>query len=412
MDRCARSAVNGPFSGIRVLDYCWVGAGAFVTKALADHGAEVIKIESRMRPDNLRLAPPYRLGTEGIEGSGYFASRNSSKQSFALNMRHPDAPAIALRLAAESSIVTSNFRPGVMERWGLGYDRLSSLNPSIIYLSMPMQGSDGPHRSYVGFGSTIAALSGLVASAGLPERTPIGTGTHYPDHVPNPGHALVAVLAAIYERSRTGRGRAIEVSQFESTVNVVGPAIMAYQATGNVAVRKGNRLPHASPHAVLPTAGDDVWLALVARDDPEFGRLCEVLGLADLAGDTSFATLAGRKANEDELERRLASVTMKRDADELAADLQARGVPAARVRTSGDLIDDPHLVEREFWQRLDHPVMGSIVVNRVPFSSASDDVAPRSAAPLLGEHTRQIAKSVLGMTDEDYQDHVDREVFV
>ncbi len=404
--------MSGPFSGIRVLDYCWVGAGALVTKALAEHGADVIKIESRTRPDNLRLAPPYRRGSEGLEGSGYFASRNSSKRSFALNMRHPDAPAIARRLAAASSIVTSNFRPGVMERWGLGYRDLAAADPSIIYLSMPMQGDDGPHRSYVGFGSTIAALSGLVASAGLPGRMPVGTGTHYPDHVPNPGHALVALLAAVFDRARTGVGRAIEVSQFESTVNVVGPAILAYQATGRVEPRRGNRVPWASPHAVLPAAGEDAWIAIVARDDDEFGRLCEVLGLADLVADARFASLDARKANEDELERLVSASTVTRDAAELAADLQARGVPSSKVRTSGDLIDDRHLLARDFWRRLDHPVMGSIVVNRVPFASPADDVGPRSAAPLLGEHTREIAESLLGMTRAEVDDHVAREVFV
>ncbi len=405
--------MSGPLSGLRVLDYCWVGAGAFVTKALADHGADVIKIESRKRPDNLRLAPPYRRGSEGLEGSGYFASRNSSKRSFALNMRHPDAPQIARRLAAESSVVTSNFRPGVMERWGLAYEQLVDVNPSLIYLSMPMQGSDGPHRSYVGFGSTIAALSGLVASAGLPGRTPIGTGTHYPDHVPNPGHALVALLAAIFERQRTGRGRAIEVAQFESTVNVLGPQIMAYQATGRIEERRGNRMPNVSPHAVLATAGEDTWIALVCRDDGEFEALCEVLRLPDLAADPRFATVDGRKANEDELEQRLEAATSAREVDELAAALQDRGVPAARVRTPGNLLDDPHLVERGFWRRLDHPVMGPIVVNRVPFSSPDDDeLAPRRAAPLLGEHTREIAEAVLGMSAVEYQDHVEREVFV
>jgi benzylsuccinate CoA-transferase BbsF subunit len=403
--------MTGPFAGIRVLDYCWVGAGALVTKALADHGADVIKIESRTRPDNLRLAPPYRPGTEGLEGSGYFASRNSSKRSFALNMRHPDAPAIARRLAAESSIVTSNFRPGIMERWGLGYADLSAADPSIICLSMPMQGEDGPHRSYVGFGSTIAALSGLVASAGLPGRMPVGTGTHYPDHVPNPGHALVALLAAMFERARTGRGRSIEVSQFESTVNVVGPAIVAYQATGRTEPRRGNRVPDMSPHAVLPTAGEDAWIAVVARDDAEFRAICEVLGITDLAGDARFASLEGRKSNEDELERLLAAATERHDGAELGTALQARGVPASPVRTPGDLLDDPHLAARGFWRRLDHPVMGSIAVNRVPFASPSDDVGPRSAAPLLGEHTREIAESLLGMSAADYQDHVDRGVF-
>ena len=138
--------VESVFRDLRVLDYCWVGAGAFVTKFLADHGADVIKIESRSRPDNLRLAPPYRHGAEGLEGSGYFASRNTSKRSFALNMAHPEAPAIARELAARASLVTSNFRPGVMERWEMDYASLRVRNPSLIFLAMPMHGGDGPQE--------------------------------------------------------------------------------------------------------------------------------------------------------------------------------------------------------------------------------------------------------------------------
>jgi benzylsuccinate CoA-transferase BbsF subunit len=403
--------VSGLLAGLRVLDYCWVGAGALVTKALADHGAEVIKIESVSRPDNLRLAPPYREGAEGLEGSGYFASRNSSKKSFALNMTHPDAPAIARRLAAASSIVTSNFRPGVMERWGLAYDDIVAINPAVIYLSMPMQGSDGPHRGFVGFGSTIAALSGLVGLSGRPDRMPVGTGTHYPDHVPNPGHALVALLSAIYRRSLTGRGQAIELSQFESTVNIVGPAVLARAAGQEVAVRRGNRSPDASPHGVFPVAGADRWCAIAVADDDRWRETAIVLGRPEWGADPRFVTLSARKANEDELERVVAEATAGCDGAVLVDALQARGVAAAIVETSADLLANPQLEARRFWRRLDHPVMGTIVVNRVPFCSDVDDGGPVSAAPLLGQHTKEIASSVLGIGDDDYADLVARGVF-
>jgi len=233
--------VSGILAGLRVLDFCWIGAGALVTQTLAMHGAEVIKIESRARPDNLRVAPPVRPGTSGLDASGYFASRNAGKKSFALNLTHPDAIAIAQRLAAASSVVTSNFRPGVMERWSLSYADLGAGRPDLIYLTMPMQGATGPHSRYAGFGSTIAALSGLVAPSGLPGRLPVGTGTHYPDHVPNPGHALVALLAALVHRNRTGRGGRIELSQFESTAGLLGPAMIRYSVTGEQPAPRGNR---------------------------------------------------------------------------------------------------------------------------------------------------------------------------
>ncbi|HEY2887231.1 MAG TPA: CoA transferase, partial [Candidatus Limnocylindrales bacterium] len=255
-----------PLAGIRVLDFTWVGAGALATKLLADLGADVIKIESRARPDNLRLAPPYRDGRDGLDGSGYFATRNSSKRSLALDMRLDQARALALRLASAADIVASNFRPGVIDRWGLGYDAVRAVNPSVIYLTMPMQGADGPHASFTGFGSTIAALSGLVSLSGLPDRPPVGTGTHFPDHVPNPGHALVAVLAALLYRARTGAGQAVELSQLESTINIIGPAIVeASLAHGSLQPRAGNRAAGASPRGVFPCAGTDSWVAITCR---------------------------------------------------------------------------------------------------------------------------------------------------
>jgi benzylsuccinate CoA-transferase BbsF subunit len=403
--------VPGPLTGLRVLDYCWVGAGALVTKALADHGAEVIKIESVTRPDNLRLAPPYRKGAEGLEGSGYFASRNSSKKSFALNMAHPEAAAIARRLAAKSSVVTSNFRPGVMERWGMAYDDIVAINPSIIYLSMPMQGSDGPHREFVGFGSTIAALAGLVGLSGRPDRMPVGTGTHYPDHVPNPGHALVVLLAALYRRELTGRGQAIELSQFESTVNIVGPAVVAEAATGQGPSRQGNRSPSASPHGVFPIAGEDRWCAIAVADDAGWRALATVLGRPEWGDDPDFATLAARKANEDRLEALVADATRQCDGGALVDALQERGVAAAVVETSGDLLENPQLTARRYWRRLDHPVMGSIVVNRVPFCSDTDDGGPLGAAPLLGQHTRQVARDVLGIEEAEFEELATKGVF-
>jgi len=298
-----------------------------------------------------------------------------------------------------------------MERWGMGYEDLRATNSEIIYLSMPMQGHDGPHRSFVGFGSTIAALSGLVWLSGRPDRTPIGTGTHYPDHVPSPGHALVALLAAIYRREVTGRGQAIEVSQFESTVNILGPAFVEHSASGAGPTRQGNRSSQASPHGVFRVAGDDRWIAIAARDDAAWASLATALGHPDWATDPRFATLADRKANEDELERLVDAATAECEPGQLVAALQAGGVPAAAVETSGGLLTDAQLEDRGFWHRLEHPVMGGIMVNRAPFRSDIDESGPRWAAPLLGQHTREIAEDVLGLSGTEIDDLIERGVF-
>ena len=274
--------------GLRILDFCWVGAGAFVTRILADLGAEVIKVESRAHPDNLRLSPPHKPGAAPLEGSGYFASRNTSKKSIALNMTQPEARDIALRLAQQCSIVSNNFRPGVMDKWGLGYQQIAAVNPSIIYLAMPMQGSRGPHRDYIGFGSTIAALCGLVNMAGKPGRAPIGTGTHYPDHVPNPGHALVAVLAAAFHRARTGEGQYVELAQIELTVNMLGPHILAWSANGTLPEVNGNRRPGAVPRGVFPCIGEDAWCAIEVAGDAQWRRLADAIGFARMDARSRF----------------------------------------------------------------------------------------------------------------------------
>jgi Predicted acyl-CoA transferases/carnitine dehydratase len=391
---------SGPLAGLRVLDFTWVGAGALATKLLADLGADVIKMESRARPDNLRLAPPYRPGANNLEGSGYFASRNSSKRSFALDMRESRARALALRLAAQASVVASNFRPGIMERWGLSYDAIRAVNPGVIYLTMPMQGADGPHASFTGFGATISALSGLVSLSGLDDRLPVGTGTHFPDHVPNPGHALVALLAAIYHQAQTGEGQAIEVSQLESTVNVIGPTIVAAGLGDPEPRRSGNRAAGASPRGVFPCLGEDRWCAISCRTDAAWQSAAAILGHPEWLADVRFATLLDRKQHEDALEREIADATRSRDRTELVASLRHAGVPAAAVNTSADILADPDLVARGYWQRLRHPVIGEVTIARPPF--LLDREAPElRRPPLLGEHTAEVARDLLGLSDDE-----------
>jgi len=392
--------VRHALAGLRVLDFCWVGAGALVTKVLAEHGAEVIKVESRARLDNLRVAPPYRPGAEGVDGSGYFASRNNDKKSLTLNMRDPRGRELAAALAAQADVVANNFRPGVMERWGLAYEDVAAVNPSVVYLSMPMQGSDGPHSGYIGFGATIAALAGLVHLSGRPDRTPVGTGTHYPDHIPSPGHALVALLAAVRRRSRTGQGALVELSQFESAASIVGPALLAARDGGPEPTRRGNRADGCCPSGVFPCRGDDEWCALAVRSDAEWRALVRVLGIDD---DRRLATLAGRLEHEEEIEAAVAARTAVWDRRELTNALQAARVPAAPVESSRDLLEDPQFAARGFWRRLVHPVIGPISAPSEPFRYDGERTGPERSAPLLGEHTRELASSLLDLDDDEIE---------
>lgn len=390
------------FSDLRILDFCWVGAGAFVTRILADMGAEVIKIESRAHPDNLRLSGPHKSGAKPLEGSGYFASRNTGKKSLALNMGRAEARAIAKQLASKCSIVTNNFRPGVMERWGLGYEDIRAENPSVIYLAMPMQGTTGPHTSYIGFGSTIAAISGLVEMSGLPDRAPIGTGTHYPDHVPNPGHALVGMLAAIFHRARTGEGQYVELAQLESTVNLMGPQLVSHSVGGELPRRSGNRRPGSVPCGVFRCAGDDAWCAIEVIDDSRWKALATALRNPPWMDDPTLDALPGRAAHIAEIERNLANETRGWTADELVERLQAHGIASSVVKTSAEIYADPQLHARGYWRQIDHVEMGRITANLPPFFSVEEgrhrDPGP---PPLLGEHTLDIVTSILGMTEQE-----------
>ena len=396
--------VRKVLSGVTVLDFCWIGAGSLVTQMLALHGANVIKIESHRRPDNLRLSPPYRPGESGLDSSGYYASRNANKKSFALNMSDERSRPIVRELLAHSSIITSNFRPGIMERWNLDYNSLREDRPDLIYLSMPMQGEVGPFREYVGFGSTISALAGLVAPSGLPGRRPVGTGTNYPDHIPNPGHALVALLAAVYRRRLTGRGGRIELSQLESTVNMMGPSLLAYSLTGEEPVTMGNRSVERCPQGVFRCQGDNEWLALSVGDDDQWWATSGVLNLQEAWQVERFATFELRKSHEDELEALIQEATSQRDTRELMDSLQRAGVPASGVNSAGDVFSDPVIIDRHFWYALPHAVLGDFRLASPPFVWSGEGGSPAASAPLLGEHTKEVWTNLLQRSIEDFEE--------
>ena len=386
----------GPLNGIRILDFCWIGAGALVTKTLAELGAVVYRVESRTHPENLRLAPPYRPGTEGLEGSGYFASRNPSKHSVALNMATPEGRTIAARLAAQADVVASNFRPGVMARWGLSYDEVRAQNQDVVYLTMPMQGETGPHASYIGFGSTIAALAGLVGLSRATGRTPVGTGTHYPDHVPNPGHALVAVLAALRHRARTGQGQHVELAQLESTVSMIGPALIAAGA-GQEPEPQGNRVDHAAPHGAYRCA-DGQWVVVECAESAHWRGLLRAFEADGERVDPRFVTHAGRKAHEDALDEWVAAQCERMSRAELLHRLRAAGVPSAAVKTSQDMVEDAELWARGFWQEIEHPVIGTMPISRTPFRRVGAPRPELVRPPLLGEHTFEVLEQELGFS--------------
>ncbi|TWD17642.1 benzylsuccinate CoA-transferase BbsF subunit [Streptomyces sp. T12] len=391
-----------PLEGVRVADFTWVGAGPFLTKPLADHGADVIKVESRTHTDPIRSMAPFRDGRPGPNRSGYFANRNTSKRSICLDLKSTRGKELALALIAKSDIVTSNFTPGTMDRLGLGYRDLTAVRPDIICLEMPMQGNTGPHRDFRGYGLTIAAAGGLLGLTGYPEHPPVGTGTNYPDHVPNPLHAAVAVLAALRHRRKTGKGQYIELAQLESTVNVIGPALLA-AATGRRADRAANQDASAAPHGVYPCAGEDRWCAIAVTTDDQWDALANVLGRPEWAAKPLYATADGRLAAKEELDDAVAAVTAAHDAEALADALTATGVPAAVVSDAAQVLTDPQLNAREHWKVLDHPEMGPSVYDNIPYRLFATPGRLRGPAPLLGADTRDVCVDLLGLAPDEYQ---------
>jgi len=390
-----------PLEGVRVADFTWIGAGAFTTKLLADFGAQVIKIESAERLDALRGSRPFRDGKPGVNRSGYFADRNSSKRGITLNLKNPKGQEFARRLIARSDVVANNFSPGVMEKFGLGYDAVRRIRPDIVYVSMSMQGAAGPDHKYLGFGLTIGALTGLQYLSGLPECEPAGTGTNFPDHIPNPCHAAFAVLAALFHRRRTGEGQFIDLAQTEPMISLLGPTILNYTVNGDLSERNGNmRLPRV-PHGVYPCAGEDRWIAISAWTDQAWDSLVRVLGFPNWA-DRELSSAEKRLARRKEIDAGIAEVTRLREADELMTALQSEGVPAGVVRSAADVIlSDPQLRHRGHWVHLNHQEMGRSLYNAPPFRMSGVDAVPRTPAPLLGEHTAEICREVFELADDE-----------
>ncbi len=392
-----------PLSGLRVADFTWVGAGPFMTKPLADHGAEVIKVESRTRTDVIRSMPPFAGGQPGVNRSGYFANRNSSKRSICLDLRSATGRQLALELIQRSDVVVNNFTPGTLQRLGLGYEDARRVRRDVIYLDMPMQGLEGPHSLHRGYGLSIGALAGFLDLAGYPHADPVGTGTNYPDHVPNPLHGAIALLTALRDRARTGRGCHIELAQIESTVNVVGAAIIA-AAAGHRVTRAGNTDASMAPHGVYPCRGVDDWIAIAVRSDAEWLRLLDTLEAKDLGNDERFTTMQFRVKAEDALDVEIGRWTRPHDSDELARALCSRGVPAAKVANAEHVVrHDRQLASRGHWVRLDHPEMGSSIYDGIPYRLSRAPGRLRAPAPLLGADTFEVCTGLLGMSEEEYE---------
>jgi crotonobetainyl-CoA:carnitine CoA-transferase CaiB-like acyl-CoA transferase len=381
------AARNRPLDGVRVLDLTWVLAGPYATKILAEHGADVVKVESKHRHDPTRFSPSMRLRPDaGPDDSGYFLNFNRGKRSIALNLRTPEGQEVLRELTARCDVIVENFSPGVLAKWGLGYESLREINPRAILVSMSGVGHTGPWRKAVTFADTLAAMSGLSAETADPGEPPQGLVFGLGDMVA----ANAAVLGALDLLVR-GHGGHVDLSQLEAMAATMGPAVLDRE-TGPRTAEHPNRSRHAVPHGVYPAAGDDRWVAITAQDETQWAALRELAGLPEHRD---------RRAAENEIDAALAAWTRGRDADELAARLQAAGVAAAVVATGRDLVEgDEHLAERGFYQRLTHPIAGEVRHEGIVARLTATPGALTSPAPLLGEHTEAVLRELLDIDDD------------
>jgi benzylsuccinate CoA-transferase BbsF subunit len=388
-----------PLEGIRVADFTWVWAGPFCTLQLAHLGEQVIRIESAKRTCVTRLLPPFADGQPGTNRSGYFNQYNQGKLSLALDLKQPEAVAVARDLVAQCDIVCENFAAGVMERIGLGYPVLRQIKPDLIMIALSGYGASGPESEFVSYGPAQVPLSGMSSLTGYAGWPPMHVGISYGD--PTGGlHGAVALLAALLHRAATGEGQYIDLSQQETSIAVLGEGMLEQSMTGRQPPRTGNRVPHMAPHGVFRCAGEQRWVAIAVRDDADWQRLAGAMGRPALAADPRFTSLAARKANEDALEVLVTEWTLPRPPEEVVAALQRAQVPASLSMDSRDITADEQLAQSGFFVHLPHPEVGTRLHLGIPWRMSATPCAVRHAAPCLGQHTDDVLERIVGYTPE------------
>ena len=402
----ATAAPGKPLEGVRVLDLTWVWAGPFGSMNLAHLGADVIRVESSVRPDLYRRGPAAPEGVEpSLNTNGMFNQWNQGKRSVGVDLRDPRGIEIVKALVAEVDVVFQNFATGVLERLGLGYDVLKAINPRVILASVSGYGQTGPYREYMGYGPATGPLSGLASASGFPGEGPEETGVAMPD--PTAGiTAAYAVTAALLRREQTGVGEHLDVTLWEATAALNLDGWMEYALCGTQAERIGNRDPWMAPHGCFPAAGDDEWVT-IACTDQGFAKLAEIVpGLKD----ERFASLASRKQHEDDLESVVSAWTSQLDRWYVTGLLQAQGIAAFPSFTAKDIIEDPHLNARGFVERLEHPEVGARAHTGIPWRFAERPNGVRMPAPQLGGHTDEVLRDLLGLSDAEIDDLRERGV--
>jgi benzylsuccinate CoA-transferase BbsF subunit len=395
-----KKKLTKPFTGLRVADFAWVGVGPTVSKYLADHGAEVIRVESSTYPEALRRVGPFVDDEPGIDRSGYYANFNSSKRGMSVNLKHPKGPELVRRLVAECDVVTESFTPGTMAKFGLDYESLRAVRSDLVMISMPLYGQTGPWASYMGYGHVLQAAAGYNHLTGWPDGPPIGTGIAYTDFLV-PHFAAVALIAALDYRRRTGKGQYLDFGQMEAAVHGLGTAILDWTANGHEQSRMGNRDPEAAPHGCY-RCKDGKYIVIACFTEKDWERFKAALGRPEWCDLERMRRRWQRLNEQKEIDWHLSMYCNEMRSSAVFKLMQQFGVPCGIVRSPEDLQKDPQMRHRKHYWTLKHPVMGERTYDSPAFKLSKTPAELTKAAPLLGEDNEYVFRDLIGLSEDEF----------
>ncbi|MDR6219888.1 CoA transferase [Deinococcus soli (ex Cha et al. 2016)] len=376
-----------PLSGVRVADFTRVLTGPLCTMLLGDLGADVIKVEPPGGDDTRAWGPPFQTGPDGARESSYFLSVNRNKRSVTLDLKAGEGLEAARRLIAGSDVLVENFRPGTLERLGLGWDDLHATHPRLIYASITGFGLSGPYRDRAGYDVIAQGMGGLMSYNGEAGGEPLRVGVAVAD-VYSGALITQAILAALYARERSGRGARVDVNLLESVIALGSSQVGRYLATGEVPVPTGNDHRSIVPYGTFPCA--DGFVNIAVGNDALWRRFCAALDDADLGADARFATNEGRVTHRADLDTRLLPALARHTRADLMTRLEVAGVPCGPVNDLADVFRDPHVQARGVAVPVPHPNLGETTVTSPPWRFGGDALPVRRAPPTPGQHTAEI----------------------
>ena len=400
--------------GVKVLDLGWWAVWPVSPKYLGDHGAQVVRVEFPGRLAE-RNVGPHKDNIPGPNRSGYFNELNTSKYGLTLNLKNAKALEVAKKLVAWADVVGEGYMPGVVKGWGLDYEECRKIKPDIIYVSSSGYGQTGPDTRSPMYGHTVLALNGMDQFVGWPDRAPVGPYGPWTDYYV-PYCIITTMVAALVRRRKTGKGMYIDASAIEAGLyGCFESALLDYLVNGREQTRVGNRNPYAAPHGAYRCqggegVGEDRWCSIAVFTDEEWQSFCRAIGEPQWTKDSKFATLVGRKQNEDELNRLVEEWTRDFSAEEVMMLMQANGVAAGVVQNAKDLFEDAQLKHRNHFWMLDHKELGTTAFRGAAFKLSKTPLQPR-ATHLVAEHNEYVIREILGMSDEEFAELVVAGIF-